>query len=296
MTPRHVHTLIDQRFDQLSPELQRAARWVRQHPVELGLQSMRHCAAQAGVAPATMTRLAQALAFDGYEAMRAPFRKALAGAGRDSYVQRAQQQQLRAGAGGAEATAPLAEAQRDNVMSVVELNRPDALDVAADLLLASGKVLFLGLRASFSVAHHLHYTYALLAANGTLAHDLGGALTDQVAQLGGGDLLVAISQSPYTRQTVEAVEQATSRGVPVLALTDAVLSPIARQARLSLLFRCESPSFFQSSIGALALAEAIVARVAVRGQGAALARLASMQSHLQSRQVYWERPPRKAPA
>jgi DNA-binding MurR/RpiR family transcriptional regulator len=294
MTPRHVHALIDQRFDQLSPELQRAARWVRQHPVELGMQSMRHCAAQAGVAPATMTRLAQALAFDGYEALRAPFRKALAGAGRDSYVQRARQQQQRAGTSGSEALVPLVEAQRDNLMSVSELNAPDTLDAAADLLLSSGKVLFLGLRASFSVAHHLHYTYALLAANGALAHDLGGALTDQIAQLGSGDLLVAISQSPYTRQTVEAVEQATARGVPVLALTDAALSPIARQAQQTLLFRCESPSFFQSSIGALALVEAIVARVAVRGQSAALARLAAMQSHLQSRQVYWERHRKKA--
>ncbi len=293
MTPRQVHALIDQRFDQLSPELQRAARWVRQHPVELGMQSMRRCAAQAGVAPATMTRLAQALAFDGYEALRAPFRKALAGAGRDSYVQRAQAQQ-RSGVSGAEAIAPLSEAQRTNVMSVGELNRPDALDAAADLLLASRRALFLGLRANFGVAHHLHYTYGLLADNGTLAQDLGGALTDQIAQLSPADLLVAISQSPYTRQTVDAVEQATARGVPVLALTDAALAPIARRAQLTLLFRCDSPSFFQSSIGALALAEAIVARVAVRGQGAALARLAAMQSHLQSRQVYWERPSKKA--
>lgn len=293
MTPRQIHQLIDRRFDELSPELQRAARWVRQHPVELGLRSMRSCAADAGVSPATMTRLAQSLGFDGYEALRMPFEKALAGVGRDSYLARAQAQQ---GAGLHQVPAPLEAAQQANVASVLALNPQQALDAAADALLASARVLFLGLRASFGIAHHLHYTYGLLAGNGLLATDLGGALSDQVAQLGADDLLVAVSQSPYTRQTVEAVEQAHEQGVAVLALTDAALSPIARHARGALLFRCESPSFFQSSTGAMALAEALVARVAVRGRQAVLDRLAAVQSHLVARRVYWEKPLRRTPA
>jgi DNA-binding MurR/RpiR family transcriptional regulator len=293
MTPRQVHQLIDRRFDALSPELQRAARWVRQHPVELGLHSMRRCAAQAGVAPATMTRLAQSLGFDGFETLRAPFRHTLAGLGHGSYLSRARaQQEVDPG----HMPAPLEAAQQANVASVLALNPPEAIDAAADALLAASRVLFLGLRASFGIAHHLHYTYGLLAANGQLGADLSGALSDQVAQLGPGDLLVAISQAPYTRQTVEAVEQAQEQGVPVLALTDAALSPIARQARSVLLFRCDSPSFFQSSTGAQALVEALVARVAVRGREAVLDRLAAVQSHLQARRVYWERPNRRISA
>lgn len=63
---------IDQHFEALSPELQRAARWVREHPTALGLQSMRQSAQAAGVAPATMTRLAQALGLSGFAGLRAP--------------------------------------------------------------------------------------------------------------------------------------------------------------------------------------------------------------------------------
>ena len=85
VTPRDITRLIDRHFDALSPELQRAARWARQHPTELGLQSMRASAKRAGVAPATMTRLAQTLGFDGFdvalgESMSLTFRRWVSGA------------------------------------------------------------------------------------------------------------------------------------------------------------------------------------------------------------------------
>ena len=54
-----VETLIEREFDGLSPELQRAARWVRSNGPVLALRSMRSAAGQAGVSPATMTRLAR---------------------------------------------------------------------------------------------------------------------------------------------------------------------------------------------------------------------------------------------
>jgi DNA-binding MurR/RpiR family transcriptional regulator len=143
------------------------------------------------------------------------------------------------------------------------------------------------LRASHGLAFHLHYTYGLVAANGVLVQGLGGTLTDQLAQLERTDLLVAVSQSPYTRQTVEAVEQARKQGAKVLALTDSRLSPIARSADQVLLFRTASPSYFHSMVGALALAEALVAAVAVRGGRKVLARLASMQHKLDAQKAYW---------
>ena len=79
MTPLEVEQLIDQSFEALSPELQRAARWLRQNPAALALQSMRSTAREAGVAPATMTRLAQRLGFGGFEDLREPFAGQLAG-------------------------------------------------------------------------------------------------------------------------------------------------------------------------------------------------------------------------
>ncbi len=275
MPYRTLTRLIDSRFDALSPELQRAARWVRDHPAELGLQSLRASARAAGVAPATLSRLAQALGLDGFEAMRRPVIEAMS-------------QQGGLGATPADMD-ELALAQQRNVASAHGRNDMATVQAAADDLLAARMVLFLGLRASYGIAHHLRYACDWLRPGTQLAGDLAGTLADQVAQLQPPDLLVAVSQAPYTRATVELARQARDAGVPVLALTDSALSPLARGARRVLLFDAVSPSFFHSMSGAQALAERLVAAVAARGGPAVVERLGQMQQRLHASRAYFEK-------
>ena len=291
MPYRHLAQQLDDRFASLSPELQRAARWVREHPAELGLQSMRQSARAAGVSPATMTRLAQALDFAGFDAMRRPAMAALAqSAGRPGVPHPAAEDWAE---GPASALQP---AQAANVASVLARNPPAQLLAAARSILAARQVLFLGLRASFGVAHQLRYSCDWLRSGTALATDPGGAWADQLAELGGSDLLVAVSQAPYTVQTVQAAQQLRARGVRVLALTDNALSPLAREACTVLLFDTASPSFFHSLVGAQALAEALMATVAEQGGRAVLQRLAERQQRLQAAHVYWDKPARQANA
>lgn len=283
---RQLTHLLDSHFESLSPELQRAARWVSAHPAELGLQSMRQSAQAAGVSPATMTRLSRALGLDGFEAMRRPSMKAFAqsvgpSAGRSSPGSDEPPLQT--------ANDRLCQAQVSNLNSVHARNPPQQLCAAAQSILAARQVVFLGLRASFGIAYHLHYTCDWLRANTRLATDAGGAWVDQVLQLTPADLLVVVSQAPYTRQTVEAVQAAHARAVPVLALTDSSLSPLARLAQQSLLFDAASPSFFHSMTGAQALAEALMDSVAEQGGAAVVQRLAQRQHALQASQAYWEK-------
>jgi len=281
----HLTQLLDTCFDRLSPELQRAARWVQAHPAELGLQSMRQSAQAAGVAPATMTRLARALGLASFDAMRRPSMQAFAASvGRlatesgallpGMLAQRFDRQ---------------AKAQADNLTSVYARNAAEQLQTAAQAILDARAVLFLGLRASFSIAYHLHYTCDWLRPNTRLATDPGGAWDDQVAALGPDDLLVVVSQAPYTQRTIEVAQQVHARGVPVLALTDSSLSPLARLARHTLLFDTASPSFFHSLTGAQALAEALMEAVAEQGGADVAQRLAQRQQALQASKAYWDK-------
>lgn len=286
----HLNQLLDTRFERLSPELQRAARWVQAHPAELGLQSMRQSALAAGVAPATMTRLARALGLDSFDAMRRPSMLAFAASvdPANQAASAATTRQL------TESFDRLAQAQAANLNSVRSRNPAVQMQAAAQAILAAHDVLFLGLRGSFSTAYHLYYTCDWLRANTRLATDAGGAWADQLLALRASDLLVVVSQAPYTRQTVEAAQQAHGRGVPVLALTDNSLSPLARLAQHTLLFDTASPSFFHSMTGALALAEALVECVAEQGGAAVLQRLTQRQQGLQKAKAYWDKkPPRQ---
>ena len=272
-------------LDALSPELLRAARWVEAHPREVAMHSMRECGRRAGLAPATLTRLAQALGFQGFEAIKHLCQESFSA--QAGYTGRAEVLQASARQDKDWLTL-LNEAQHANAASVGGLNQAAQLEAAADAMLKARRVFFLGLRASHGLALHLHYTYSLLAPNGVLVQGLGGTLGDQVGDMGAGDLLVVTSSASYTRQTVEAALQARAQGAGVLALTDSALSPIARPADYTLLFRTDSPSYFHSMVGALALTEALVVAVAVRGGRKVLAHLQTRQDRLEGEGAYWE--------
>src|SRR5579872_4262337 len=57
-------------FDDMPAQLQSGARYVLDRPRDVALLSMREQARQAGVQPATMTRLAKRLGMAGYEEVR----------------------------------------------------------------------------------------------------------------------------------------------------------------------------------------------------------------------------------
>ena len=276
----------------LGGELLRAARWIEANPRVVALNSMRECARQAQLSPASFTRLARALRFDGFNAIKAQCQANMTPP--DGYAARAEALQATARRS-ADWLETLNQTQHVNTASIGGLNLRGQLERAADAMLAARHVYFLGLRASHGLAFHLHYTYGLAASNGLLVQGLGGTLADQLGHIGRDDLLLAISLSPYTRQTAEAVIRAHEQGINVLALTDSRLSPIATPASQVLLFRAESPSYFHSMVGALALAEALVAAVAVRGGRKVLERLHSVQRKLDEQGAYWEKSAEKNP-
>ena len=61
-------------FENLPGQLQLAARYIIDHPHEVGIQSMRTLALAADVHPNSFVRLARQLGFEGYDAMRERFR------------------------------------------------------------------------------------------------------------------------------------------------------------------------------------------------------------------------------
>ena len=273
-------------LDGLSPELLRAARWIEAHPREVALHSMRECARRADLAPASLSRLSQALGFVGFDAVKSLCQESFTA--QAGYAGRAEVLQASARRSKDWLTL-LNEAQHANTASISALNQARQLEAAADTMLKAQRVYFLGLRASHGLALYLHYTYGLLAPNGVLVQGLGGTLSDQIGEMSSSDLLVAMSFAPYTRQTVDAVAQAQMQEADLLVLTDSALSPIARSAAHTLLFRADSPSYFHSMVGALALAEALAAAVAVRGGRKVLARLQSRQDRLGSQGAYWDK-------
>ncbi len=285
-----VTARIETVFPTLSPQLRRAARYVLEQPDDVALSSMRRVAARAGVHPSTMVRLARALAFSGYTEMRAPFRQHLRGTRR--YAARARDLVAREAGS---AIAPLLEevAARDmaNIERTFERIETDRFTAAVEALHGARRVYVLGLRKCFPVAQYFHYAFQMFRDTGELLDARAGLLTDSLRDVGPRDAMLAVSFRRYTRETVLAARHAGGCGATVVAITDSPVSPLAAAAHQTLIAENASPSFFGSLVGAIAIAQALIAALVARGGDEAIAALGKTERHLDAFQTYWEEAP-----
>lgn len=272
-------------FPGLSPQLQLAARHVLDRPDDVALLSMRGLAANAGVHPTTMVRLARRFDFDGFNEFRVLFQKRLRGHTSD-YARRARELQVRAGGAG-DLVADVMENGLSNLRHSFEINGAERFDAAAEEILAGKRVYIAGLRSCYPVAFFFHYVYRVFRDNGVLLHAQGGTFTDELRNITDSDVLVAISFEPYTRETVAAVEYAHSCGGAAVVITDSLVSPLARHAKHVLLTENESPSFFHSVAPALSATEALMALMVARGGNKALKAISESENQLNQFSAYW---------
>lgn len=274
----------------MSEQLQAAARYVLDQPHDVALLTMREQSRQAAVQPATMTRLAKHLGFDGYEDIRHIYADAMRNevtgfAGRVGT--QAKSQKLK----GDHALA--ADMLAGTCAQIGSLSQPGVLDSlveAARHLGAARRIHCLGLRSSHSPAWHLHYTLSLAGRQSVMLDAVGGIGADALGSATPDDILVAVSVLPYTRHTIEIAEYAQSCGVPVVAITDSLVAPLAQLAARTVVVPTESPSFLHTMSPTFVVAEILGALVAGQSGKAASKALATvdrqsaaLNTHLKTR-------------
>lgn len=257
-------TIVDS-FDDMSKQLQAAARYILDNPREVALLSMREQARRGEIQPATMTRLAKHLGFAGYEDVRQLYADYLRGEG-SAFAPRADAQAQNQRLKGDQALA--AEILRGagiHVVALADAAGLESLVEAARHIERARRVYCLGLRSSYPVAWHLHYMLALAGGNTMMLESAGGIGPDVLSSATPHDVLVAISVMPYTRQTVEIVDYAQSLGVQIVAITDSPVAPLAQVAAAAVVVPTESPSFLHTMAPAFMVAEILGALVAGHG-------------------------------
>src|SRR5690349_21827380 len=253
---------IVEAFDVLPPQLQTAARWVLDRPDDVALLSMREQARRAGVPPATMTRLAKRLGLDGYDSVRALYAGAVR-AGTLGFAGKAGVQvEAQALHGERALAAEMATLLSRQIAALAEPAALDRLAAAANCLHEARRVYCLGLRSCHAAAWHFHYMLSLLGDKTVMLDDAGGTGLDAIRDAGKTDALLVASVEPYARATIEAARYAAGRDVPVVALTDSEVSPLAQIAGHTILVATSSPSFFHTMTPLLAVAEILAALVA----------------------------------
>jgi DNA-binding MurR/RpiR family transcriptional regulator len=131
------------------------------------------------------------------------------------------------------------------------------------------------------------YVLSLLGDRATLLNSLAGVGADPIRSATEQDALFAVSVAPYTRATVELAQYAHAKHVPIVAVTDSAVSPLAQVARIAVLVPTGGPSFFHAMTPAFVAGEILAALVAGRGGEASLEALRRTEDQLTAFNIHW---------
>ena len=209
----------------LPRRLRQCADFIAANTDRIAVSTVAELATGADVPPSALMRFCQILGFSGFSEMQRMFRDAYS-PGWPDYSTRLKNLKAEGTGSPSALLAEFIEAGRSSLEALAKMADEAALGRSVDLLAAAQTVHVVGLRRAFPVATYLAYVFEKMSVPAML-HDGVGKLDHRFA-LRPGDALLAITFAPYSEETLALAQDAKRRGLPVVALTDRLTSPLAR--------------------------------------------------------------------
>jgi DNA-binding MurR/RpiR family transcriptional regulator len=239
----------------LSAKHQELAHYIVRHYRTAVALTAAQLGAEMGTSEATVIRLARELGYEGFPELR----RQLHGMIREDLnsLELLARERSRSGPG-RDALSAMVTTEVNHLNDLaVDVSRPDFFHLVRGLVGAK-RVYIAGHRASASLAHFFGYSLAkvhpdvvTLAGESDISFDAFRTVPDN-------SWMVAIGFARYPRETVELVDFARHENIIVGAITDRVLSPLAKRADLSLIIKAAPVSFIDSHCAPSALIAALL--------------------------------------
>ena len=287
---QHVLERLTEEWDTLTPEAQKAARYVLENPNDVGVSTVREIAEAANVKPNTFVRMARQVGFEGYEDFRAPFREAIR-QGAVSFPDRARWlQDIRKSGDLGGLYADMVEGAIRNLEETFAGIDAEALKAAAEAIWSSRQVFTLGVGVNNANARNFTY----LASTGMVQfHAIpreGATPTDDLAWADKRDVLIVMSMRPYRAEVVAAIDVAREQGLTIIGISDSPASPIIRAANHGFVIAVDTPQFFPSSVSTIALLETLLSFVVAVASDEIVDRVEQFHRRRHQLGIYMEEP------
>lgn len=276
---------IANHYSDLSVKLKVAADFLAQHPVDVATRSLRALSAASGVSPATFSRLARAIGYDTYEAMREVTRKQV-GRQAGPLSERAGQLQ-------AETASPPSILERQaaacvsNIAALHENTDPARLNLVAARLRQAQRVVLFGALSSTGITEYMSYLANFFTETWTLAGRMGASLGAVLSTIGKGDVLLIVTKTPYAGRAVISARTAREKGAFVIVVTDSHSCPASKYCDVSLIVPSDSPQFFSSYAATIVLLESIIAAIVAQSGPQTQARIAEVEARNGELGEFW---------
>ena len=253
------------RRERLPKRLAQAAQFALAHPDDIALGTAASIAAAAQVQPSTLVRLARHLGYDGFSDLQSVFRRRLKNRA-SSYEERLKA--IEAGSAGSSYESALLNgfvtAARRSIEGLASTINEADFTRSVNVLANAETIYLIARRRSYPLVAHMGYAFAKLRIKAVMIDSPNGIDVDTAAMAGARDAAVICSFSPYASETLDIARMMAGNGVPVVAITDSALSPLAGLATHWLEVSENDFAGFRSLSASMALVMALPVAVAER--------------------------------
>lgn len=263
---------IRTRYDSLSKRLKQVAQYVLDNNNSVVFDTVATISERAGVPPSTLIRFANAFGFNGFNEMKQVFRENLIEE-TASYTERLQifrqlEPEKDNQENPAEILAIFAQANSQALQQLASHTSPEQLQSAVNILNNAKNIFIVGLKRSFSIACYLDYALHHLDCRSFVINGLGGMFDEQLSQVKEGDVVVAISFSPYARETLDIMNTTSQKGIKQIAITDSQISPLIAFSDVSFVIKEAQVRGFRTQCATMTLVQTLAIALALKKENA----------------------------
>lgn len=281
--PSNLLREIEERFDGFSKGQKSIAQYILEHYEKAAFMTAAQLGNLASVSESTVVRFADELGYAGYPALRRALRE-LVHTNLTSFQRVEVADTI---IGDKDVLEQVLVSDAEKIRKTLDSIDRTAFNAAVDNIIRAKRIYIIGVRSSATLAGFLHYNLQMVFDNLTLVQTTSGnEMLEQIMRVGEGDVVVAISFPRYSKRIIKAVEFSKSNGANVVALTDRVTSPIAKEADQLLTANSDMASFVDSLVAPLSIINAIVAAVTRKKRDEITERLKKLEEIWDEYDVY----------
>jgi DNA-binding MurR/RpiR family transcriptional regulator len=261
-----IVNLITQQYPGLSAGFQQIARFITQNPNVVALESINAIASKCGSHPSSLVRFAQNLGYTGFKHLQEVFQTRLATAApgfRERISALESELSRNEDHGNLGHLKGLVVRDIAALQGLLDSVSEESLSRAATLLTQAETVYIAGQLRSEPIATFLRYLLTMLHRRVVLLDPAGGLAQEMAATMSGRDVLVAIAFRHYAKEVVTISEVAVAGAVPIIAITDSQLSPLAKDASVLFTVPEDEYTFSRSLAAPMCLVQCIAIAAAV---------------------------------
>lgn len=263
---------IVERHPQMTEGNKKIAKFLIQNPNDAALLSLNKISKKIDTSPSTLVKFAKLFGYNGFSEMQKVFELRLRIAA-PGFAERVTTLKKELESSSEEDQVGVSILRKHVFNDVASLNAlldvidQETLREAVENIKRAKTVFVAGQLGSYPVAFFFKYLLTMLKLDVRLLDIAGGLSTEEAKLIGHESMLLVISFAHYAHEVIQIAEICNANGVPVVGITDSILSPLSKSCTHCFYMPEKAYSFSQSLAAPMCLANVIVYALATDLEG-----------------------------